>query len=350
MKAAVVERPGVVSCCEVDIPKVAPDEVLVLVAFCGICGSDVPRVWQGTAHSYPIILGHEFSGTVIDVGDEVDASIRGKRVAGIPLVPCGSCDACGRGEYSLCRSYSFVGSRRPGAFAEYVSVPVNNIQTIDDSTGFLQASFFEPATVALHAIDLVDIQPGKTALVAGCGTIGIFIAQALRAKGIDHVVATGRRKVRLDAAREAGVKCVIDASERCWSTDLLKDDFRHGFDYIFDTSGDAGSMVQSFELAANKATICMVGTPKNDMRFSVRQWENLNRKELTIKGSWMSYGPTWPGSAWQEVSVMFSEGSLKVVDAMIDKVYSIDECAEAFSRFNQTAGVSGKILISCTEA
>ena len=141
MKAAVVQRPEVVETCEVERPLPAPGEVLVRVAYCGVCGSDVPRVWMGTAHSYPIVLGHEFSGEVVEVGDGADDALVGQRVVGVPLVPCHECSDCAAGDFSLCKHYSFIGSRRPGAFAEYVAVPAQNVFPLPDGVSYLNGAF-----------------------------------------------------------------------------------------------------------------------------------------------------------------------------------------------------------------
>ena len=112
-----------------------------------------------------------------------------------------------------------------------------------------------------------------------------------------------------------------------------------GFDSIF-------KKVEN-ELAANKATVCFVGTPKRSMEFTVREWENLNRKELTVTGSWMSYSAPWPGREWQQVADRFASGVLKVTDEMIDSAYSLDEISEGMEKFDMSNSITGKLLIKC---
>ena len=346
MKAAVLESTRTLVCKEVETPQPIAGEVLVRVAYCGVCGSDVPRYLDGTVHGFPLILGHEFSGEVVAVGPEADESLIGMRVAGIPLVPCMDCPDCTEGNYSLCKQYGFVGSRCNGAYAEYVAIPQQNVYPLSDDIPFLQAAFFEPASVAQHAINLVVPKAGMTAAVVGCGTIGIFVAQILQAMGLE-VTGLARREVRLAAARSAGVAHLCDTSQEGWEASLLKSLPKGGFDYVFDTSGNDSLMVKSFELAANKAKICMVGTPKRSREFTVAEWENLNRKELLVTGSWMSYSAPFPGKEWREVADAFASKVLRVTDEMIDGIYSLEEIVVGMEKFGTPNSVSGKLLVKC---
>lgn len=346
MKAAVLEAPRKMVCREVPTPVPAEGEALVRVSYCGVCGSDVPRYLDGTVHFFPLILGHEFSGTVVEVGPGVDEALVGKRAACAPLRPCMECPDCQEGNYSLCKQYGFIGSRQNGAYAEYVALPVENLVFISDDVTDLEGAFFEPASVAQHAIDLVKPKAGCTAAVCGTGTIGIFTAQILQGMGLE-VTALARRQVRLDAAASAGVKNLCDTSKEGWEEELKAKLPRHGFDYVFDTSGNGQMMIKSFELAANKATVCMVGTPKRPIEFTVPQWENLNRKELTVTGGWMSYSAPWPGEEWTKVADQFASGILKITDEMIDSVYSLDEISVGMEKFDAANSVSGKLLVKC---
>lgn len=350
MKAAVVRSPRDVV--YEDVPDPMPDkgEVLVKVAFCGICGSDIPRVLQGTAHSYPIILGHEFSGAVVAAGDEADESLVGARVAGIPLVPCRQCASCKTGNFSLCENYSFIGSRRPGALAQYVAIPGENVMRLPDEVTLQEGALFEPASVARHAIDVAGFRPGASAVIVGCGTIGILLAQMLIGMGASRVVGLVRRENRALIAEAAGVPEVVDTSRDGWKDKMLVSYVGKGFDFIFDTSGNVKAMVESFALAADRGTVCMVGTPKKDMVFSVPQWERLNRQELTVRGSWMSYSAPFPGGEWVDVARLFADGTLRLVPQMIDGVYDLEHIDEAFKRYEHTGRVSGKILCKCDAA
>ena len=133
MKAGVLHAREDIRYEEVETPVPKAGEVLVKVKYSGICGSDVPRVNGDGAHFYPIILGHEFSGVVEEVGEGVTKVKKGQRVAGAPLVPCMKCEDCMKGDYALCKHYSFIGTRQPGSFAEYICVPEQNAVPFDDN-------------------------------------------------------------------------------------------------------------------------------------------------------------------------------------------------------------------------
>ena len=177
MKAAVVVANEDVQYQEVEEPQVTPGHVKIKVRYSGICGSDIPRVLNHGVHFYPIVLGHEFSGDVVEVGEGVTKVKVGDRVSGAPLLPCMKCDDCQKGNFSLCKHYSFIGSREFGSFAEYVVVPEKNAVKFEDSVSFEQGAFFEPATVALHGLERVDFKGGKTVAILGGGTIGMFVMQ-----------------------------------------------------------------------------------------------------------------------------------------------------------------------------
>ena len=131
MKAAVVVKNEVVEYQEIEEPKAGPGTVKVKVKASGICGSDVPRVLHNGVHFYPIVLGHEFSGDVVEVGEGVTHIQVGDRVSGAPLIPCMKCEDCQKGNYSLCKHYSFIGSRQQGSNADYVVIPASNTTAFD---------------------------------------------------------------------------------------------------------------------------------------------------------------------------------------------------------------------------
>ena len=189
-----------------DIPKPSPgkDQVLIKVKYTGICGSDIPRVNGDACHYFPNVLGHEFSGTIEETGANVTGLKPGDRVAGVPLVPCMKCEDCQKGNYSLCKHYSFIGSREFGSFAEYVVVPEKNAVKFEDSVSFEQGALFEPATVALHGLLRVPYEGGKTVAVLGGGTIGMFVMQWARIYGARKAVVFDISDERLALGKRLG--------------------------------------------------------------------------------------------------------------------------------------------------
>ena len=162
MRAAVVTANERVEYQEIPEPEVKKGYVKVKVRYSGICGSDIPRVLNHGVHFYPIVLGHEFSGDVVEVGEGVTKVKVGDRVSGAPLVPCMKCGDCQKGNYSLCKHYSFIGSREQGSNADYVVIPEQNAVPFDKSVPYDQAAMFEPSTVALHGLFQNDYQGAST--------------------------------------------------------------------------------------------------------------------------------------------------------------------------------------------
>ena len=180
MKAAVVVANEDVQYQEVEEPQVTPGHVKIKVRYSGICGSDIPRVLNHGVHFYPIVLGHEFSGDVVEVGEGVTKVKVGDRVSGAPLLPCMKCDDCQKGNYSLCKHYSFIGSREQGANADYVVVPEKNAVPFADNVPYEQGAMFEPATVAIHGVFQNDYHGGEYVAILGGGTVGMFTMQAAK--------------------------------------------------------------------------------------------------------------------------------------------------------------------------
>ena len=153
MKASVVLRAGSIAYQEVPHPIPVEGEALVAVKAAGICGSELPKALEDHSYFYPIILGHEFSGQVIEVGSSGDASLLGQHVAAIPLLPCGNCDTCKKGHYFWCDTYGFVGAKQHGGLADFVALPCENLFPIPQGISWEHAALLEPATVGLHVAD-----------------------------------------------------------------------------------------------------------------------------------------------------------------------------------------------------
>lgn len=345
MKAGVVHAREDIRFEEIDKPTPGEGQVLIKVKYTGICGSDIPRVNGDACHFYPNVLGHEFSGTVEEVGEGVTSLKAGDRVAGVPLIPCMKCEDCQKGNYSLCKNYSFIGSREFGSFAEYVVVPETNAVKFEDSVSFEQGAFFEPATVALHGLKRVPYEGGKTVAILGGGTIGMFVMQWAKIFGAAEAVVFDIEPARLELGKRLGATAGINTLDKDFMEQAMELTEGKGFDYVFETAGNTITMKMAFELAANKANICFVGTPTKDLTFSVKEWENMNRKEFTLTGSWMSYSAPFPGQEWKAVAHYFKTGDLKFDESFIYKKVPLSQIADAFEWYKTPGTVKGKILI-----
>lgn len=345
MKAGVVYAREDIRYEEIEKPRVKPGYVLIKVKYTGICGSDVPRVNGDACHYFPNVLGHEFSGTIAETGQGVTRLHVGERVSGVPLVPCMKCEDCLKGNYSLCKHYSFIGSREFGSFAEYVAVPELNAVPFDENVTFEQGAFFEPATVALHGLKRVPYEGGKTVAILGGGTIGMFVMQWAKIFGASQTAVFDISPERLALGKRLGADAGINTLDDGFMEQAMALTEGKGFDYVFETAGNGLTMKMAFELAANKAHVCFVGTPTKELIFTVQEWENMNRKEFTLTGSWMSYSAPFPGEEWKLTAHYFKTGELKFDDSFIFRKVPLSQIASAFELYKTPGAVKGKILI-----
>ena len=283
MKAAVLHANKDVRYDEIPTPQVENGTVLVKVVATGICGSDLPRVHNHGAHNYPIILGHEFAGYVEEIGEGVTTVEKGDHVVGIPLVPCMECEDCKAGNYSLCKHYSFVGSRQNGSMAEYVLLPQSNVMKIDKSIPYEVAAFFEPSTVAIHALYQADYKDGGTVAILGGGNIGLFTLQWVKIFGAKKVVVIDIDHDRLKDSADLGADAVVALCDEDFKDQLNKLTDNRGFDYVFVSTGSTDAMKLAFDIAGNKAHLCFIGTPTKEMSFTVKEWENMIFAQYPLK-------------------------------------------------------------------
>jgi len=190
MRAVTLVTPGHLKCITTDVPTLQnPNDVLIKVHACGVCGSDIARVMVKGAHKIPIIIGHEFAGEVVDIGSAVKSTRVSDRVTIMPLVPYGQCDFCRIGEYPLCDDYLYYGSKIPGAMAEYILVNERNVLKLPENVDNEMGAMTDPVSVALHAVRKVQVEPGQSAAVFGLRAIGFISVQWLKNLGCTNVVA-----------------------------------------------------------------------------------------------------------------------------------------------------------------
>jgi (R,R)-butanediol dehydrogenase/meso-butanediol dehydrogenase/diacetyl reductase len=260
----------------VPVPKPAAGELLLEVGTVGVCGSDVGEWAHGphqhpfvtphiaTGHIGPIIPGHEFSGTVVGVGEGVDESWLGRRVASVGSVACGTCDACLRGQSNQCRLYAGVGLHRNGALADYVTTPAANCLAVDElGISPDEAALCQPMSIAVHNVSRAGEVAGQTVLVQGVGGIGAFLVYALVEAGA-RVIATDMDAERLDIAAELGAERTVLVTEssgddRRAILDAVGD---HELRVIFEVSGSRPGVLAALDLAPRGCRIVLVGIQK----------------------------------------------------------------------------------------
>ena len=327
MKATVLENKEVITYREVPIPKPGPGHVLFQVKAASICGSDLGRYARGH-RTYPIILGHECAGVVAEVEEGVSKELLGRHAAIIPLVPCFQCQQCRLGHYSACHSYSFIGSRQAGGFAEYVEVPERNLLLVPGEMKFESAALIEPSTVARHIIDLGNFTQGQTAIVLGAGSVGLMAVQWLRILGARLIISTDVVEDNLQAAKSLGAHVTLNPKQVNVVEEVAKLT-GDGVDLALEVAGVPQTLLQTVKLTCPRGSVVCGGNQPPDASLPLSFIEEMMRKELRINGCFMSYSAPFPGHEWTESVDMILNGQLDM-DKMISHRYPLSQTGQVF--------------------
>jgi len=340
MKALVITGVSKVELQELEIPKYKDDEVLINVKYCGICGSDLPRALDGGVHSFPMVVGHEFSGMVVEIGAKVKDVAVGNRVTAGALVPCGKCEACKQGKPAMCNHYGFIGSRQNGAMAEYISVKSENIVKLPDEVDYKEGAMIEPLTVALHGIQRIKVKAGATALVFGAGTIGLLALQCLKAVGAGKVYMVDIVDKKLELAKKLGADDVINSM----NVDLVEYLKEHGRpEVVIENSGSPIAQAQCLEIVKKCGSVVYIGTATKDLTLKPDVFEKILRGELNVTGSWMSYSAPYPGYEWTTAVEYIKEKKIDL-KSMITNVYKLEDGLVPFQTMRDREACATKVL------
>ncbi len=289
MKAVLVEAPGLINVTDLPVPEINSNDVLVRVASCGICGTDI-HILDGEFPPtvYPIVPGHEFSGTVESVGNEVEGIAVGDRVGVDPTLNCGECFFCQRGQGNLCERWNAIGVGKAfGAFAEFVSVPARTIYPLPDELSFKAGALIEPVACVLRGFHLMNPKPGATYCIFGAGPMGLQNAQIARFFGASHVAMIDINPARLDIARSFGFDNVGP------TLDAVRDVAPRGFDIVIEATGKTKVAEQAIDAVIRRGTFLQFGVCPPDEAASFDMFRIYN-EEITIIGTMAilnSYGP-----------------------------------------------------------
>lgn len=284
MKAAVYKGPADIVIEEVEQPRIGYQDILVKVCACGICGSDLHTYKDGLYTEPGQIMGHEFSGEVVQVGKGVLNIKNGDRITAIPLVGCRNCHMCARGLYYLCLSKfgRTIAYGLPGAFAEYVRVPDavlnRNVYGIPDRISYEEAALIEPLSTGLHAVRLAQPDIAETALILGAGPIGLCLLQVLRSAGPSTIIVSEISDKRLGMAKKLGADLVVNPKVEKLAELVTQiegiDTASHGIDVVIDCVGKEATFKQGFDMVSPKGTLVLVGLYGNavpvDLTFVVQ--------------------------------------------------------------------------------
>lgn len=318
--------PGMVEVLEVPMPKLNCNQVLIKVGGCAICGSDVHAYTYDHGYEFlpiPLILGHEFCGTIT----EVNSGVKGWRVGDRVLVEathyCGFCNQCRMGRTQTCENIQIPGLHKDGAMAEYAAVDSCYLHHLDSRLDFVQGAVVEPTSVAIHGVvDNCKISIGDVVIVSGSGVIGIMAAQVARAMGAGRVIITGiaaDEKIRLPQARKLGLETLSLANETL-SDGLFRITGQANADVVIDCSGSSEALVTSLEVLRRGGTLSLVGIYSKPTNIF---FTTLVRKEISIR---TSYSSNWTN--YRQAMELLGGGSIQV-EPLIKK-YKIENALEGF--------------------
>lgn len=265
---------------EYDIPEPRPGEAVLRVEAVGICGSELEGyLGHSSIRHPPLVMGHEFCGTVVNLADGAEKFQVGDKVIVNPLISCGNCDRCRIGRANICRNRQIIGIHRQGAFAEYVAVPVENMYPVPDAMDANLASLAEPLAVCVHAVKL-GLKPFKDAIIIGAGPIGLLTLQAAQAMGARRVLVIDRQLERLAFARQLGAETATPDIADEKSRQLFGE---AGVEAIVDCVGVQATREQALQLVNPGGVIVLVGLGQDQSLVSLN---HAVRQEISLIGSY----------------------------------------------------------------
>jgi L-iditol 2-dehydrogenase len=346
MRALVLYAPGDLRLEEVPVPEPEAGTVLLEVAWCGVCGSNIPRIFTTGAHRHPIVPGHEFAGVVAALGAGVDDWRIGEAAVPFPLIWCGKCAECETGHYARCADYDYLGSRSDGGFAEYVVCPVRNLRHVPAGVELAHAAMTEPAAVALHALRRTGLQlVGETVAVFGAGPIGTLVAQWARVLGAEQTLLFDVVEHRLSRARQMGMAHAINsaATEPVEAIRRLTDG--RGAAICVEAAGVPQTVVQACGALRSGGTLVLLGNPSADVVLPREVVSGLLRKEANVVGVWNStFLVNGSGDDWETALRAMAEGRLQM-EPLISHRVSLEEGVETLRSMAERRGTFDKVLI-----
>ena len=327
-------------------PEPADGEVLVRVGFCGVCGSDIPRTFVKGTYNFPTVCGHEFAGTVEACGSAVDGYKPGDRVVVFPLLWCGKCASCELGNYVQCSDYDYYGSRRDGAFAEYVSVPPRNLLPVPDGVSMEAASMTEPAAVALHALKRTGGSfVGETVVVFGAGPIGLMAAQWARMMGAAQVVVFDLVAEKLEMAHKLGFQLAFDPRQANPIEKINELTGGFGAEVCVEAAGVPVTLTQAIAAARVCGRVVIMGNPSADVTLSVGLISQAMRRELDIFGTWNSaFSAAGNNDDWRTVLSAVASGAVDL-DSLVTHRVPLKDSFNALVMMRDQTEFFSKVLI-----
>ncbi len=337
MKVALFEKPLHLTITQKKLRSLDKNEVLVRVMACGVCGTDLHIVEGSSRSTPPVVLGHEYAGTIEEVGREVRNFAPGDKVAIDPNISCGSCYFCRRGEVHLCEHLRALGVDIDGGMAESSIVPVGQLYRLPKSMSEEKAAFIEPLSCAVHGIDRAHIRTGDTVVVLGGGTVGLLLLQLARISGASRIIVIEPLEWKRTIAKKSGADIILDPTKEK-AKDLVMDLTKVGADVVIECVGKPETVALGFELVRRGGTLELFGVCPVGMKVPFEP-NSVYFKELTVVGSYVN-----PHTFDRSVSLL-SENRISIEHFLITQ-FPLDGVHEALQSLRD--GKTIKSLINPT--
>ncbi len=281
MRAVVFDAPTRVALQQIPRPEPQPDQVIVKVMACGLCGTDLHLFHGDFPTRYPLVPGHEFSGVIAEIGNQVSDWRVGDRVIADPNIACGACYFCRNGQVNHCLNHQAIGVTQNGAFAEFVAVPARNLYAIGNALSFEQAAMVEPLSCVVYGLRRLQLRIGDQVLIFGAGPIGLLLMQCCKHGGASSVTMVDLDPERLDMARALGATHAISAAAQ---QTLLNEIARYGFDAVIDATGIPSVVEGCLEYVKRGGKLLLFGVCPEDAKISLSPFQ-IYRRDLEIIGT-----------------------------------------------------------------
>ncbi len=321
----IVEEKGAVKVVSAPVVTPVEGECRFGVKACGICGSDIPRVFMGTSYYYPIVLGHEFAGVVLD---STNKELVGKRACVFPILPCGKCESCQKEHWASCVKYDYYGSRRDGGLQSELLIKEKNLILLPDNVSFEAGAMIEPSAVCLHAVKKAAVDAKSTVAVFGAGTIGLLCAMWARAFGAKRVVLSDPNTERMAFAGDLGFAAMREDEAP---------------DIVIEASGAAAALESGIARIKPLGKVVLVGNTERDVTLSRATYSTILRKQLTVCGSWNSDFRS-DVNDWQESIDAISRGVIEP-ERLITHRFPLANADEAFALIGARRELYNKMMV-----
>lgn len=330
-------EPGLWMVEDAPTPEIGPRDVLIKIRTSAICGTDLHIYnwdeWAQSTIPVPMIVGHEYVGDIVKLGSDIDHLKVGQRVSGEGHLVCGTCRNCRAGSWHLCRNTLGVGVNRQGSFAEYLSLPADNVFPVPENIDDEIAAIFDPLGNAVHTALSFDLV-GEDVLITGAGPIGIMAAAICRHAGARNIVITDVNPYRLELAEKMGVTKAVNVAEQSLEDCMKELNMREGFDVGLEMSGNVQAFQDMLDKLNHGGKMALLGIPPEEFAID---WNKVIFKSLTLKGI---YGRQMY-ETWYKMAAMIQSGlDLKPI---ITHRFPIEEYKTAFETMK--AGKCGKVLL-----